>query len=312
MQPVERVGSIGSITVAGVPAGRLPGSEGVPWYNRPMLSGFGVLWRAVIFVWEESLLLIRANLTWFIGSVPLFVLVAFVASLLLAAPDAEELPLALSGFIAGFVLLVVPSPFSLGVYAITGQLVYGETPEFAVFWRAIKRWWKISLAMFAIGSFLLGALLFNTSFYLSQTTGIWQAIAILWVYVIVYWVTLQAYLLPLLIMSELQPAPEIVDERWSLDDATTAASAAPAPRQHREQPTPSLVDLYKRAAILALANPIFSLVLLFGTLIAMILSAVAVPIYPLLAMAYVALVGSQGFRVLRQKYFPSEAAGATE
>jgi hypothetical protein len=44
----------------------------------------------------------------------------------------------------------------------------------------------------------------------------------------------------------------------------------------------------------------------------MILSAVAVPIYPLLAMAYVALVGSQGFRVLRQKYFPSEATGATE
>ena len=277
-----------------------------------MLSGFSVLWRATVFVWEESLLLMRANLLWFVGSLPLFIIVAFVASLLLASPDVEELPLALSGFVAGFIVLVVPSPFAAGIYAITGHLVYGETPEFAVFWRAVKRWWKISLAMFAIGSFLLGALLFNTSFYLSQTTGIWQAIAILWVYVIVYWITLQAYLLPLLVMSELQPATDLEDVGWSLDAASARANAAPAPRMHRELPTPSLVDLYRRAAILALANPIFSLVLLLGTLVAMILSAVAVPIYPLLAMAYVALVGSQGFKVLRQKYFPSEATGATE
>ncbi len=307
------VASIGTVRQPGATPRGLPGFEARPWYNRRMLSGFGVLWRAVVFIWEESLLLMRANLTWFVGSVPLFILVAFVASLLLAAPDAEELPLALAGFIAGFVLLVVPSPFAVGVYAITGQLVYGETPEFGVFWRAIRRWWKVTLAMFAIGSFLLGALIFNTSFYLSQTSGIWQAIAILWVYVIIYWITLQAYLLPLLVMSELQPAQDADDEGWSLDEAT---SARPAPvsetRVHRELPTPPLVDLYKRAAILALANPIFSLVLLFGTLIALILSAVAIPIYPLMAMAYVALVGSQGFRVLRQKYFPSEATGATE
>ena len=278
-----------------------------------MLSGFGVLWRAIIFIWEESLLLIRANVTWFVGSLPLFLLVAFVASLLLVSPDVEEVPLALAGFIAGLVVLVVPSPFAVGVYAITGQLVYGETPEFGVFWRAVKRWWKISLAMFGIGSFVLGALIFNTSFYLSQTTGIWQAIAILWVYVIIYWITLQAYLLPLLVMSELQPAPETSDdERWSLDDVPARPTAVPTPRPPRELPTPSLVDLYKRAAILSLANPIFSLVLLLGTLIVLVLSAVALPIYPLMAMAYVALVGSQGFRVLRQKYFPSEATGATE
>ncbi|MDP8923222.1 MAG: hypothetical protein M3O34_10155 [Chloroflexota bacterium] len=277
-----------------------------------MLSAFGVLWRAVVHIWEESLLLIRANLTWFIGSLPLFLIVAFFASLLLASPDVEELPLALSGFVAGFVLLVVPNPLSVGVYALTGHLVYGETPEFEVFWRAIKRWWKLALAMFAIGSFLLGALLFNTSFYLTRTTGLWQAIGILWVYVIIYWITLQAYLLPLLVMSELQPL-EDVDEGWSLDEPAAARPRpTPVPRPHREQATPSLLDLYKRAAILALAHPVFSLVLLLGTLLAMILSAVALPIYPLVAMAYVALVGSLGFRQLRQRYFPSEATGASE
>ena len=45
-----------------------------------MVSAFGVLWRAILFVWEESLLMIRANVTWFIGSLPLFALVAHSSS----------------------------------------------------------------------------------------------------------------------------------------------------------------------------------------------------------------------------------------
>jgi hypothetical protein len=277
-----------------------------------MTAGFGVLWRAMVLVWEDSLLLMRANVVWFFGSLPLFLLVAFVASVMLASPEVEELPLALAGFLAGFMLLVVPSPFSAGVYAIAGHLVVGETPEFSVFWRAVRRWWKQTLAMFALGCFLLGALIFNTSFYLSATEGLLQAVAILWVYVIIYWITLQAYLLPLLVMAELRPIPE-ADDRWTLDeDPGAPARSAPAPTVYREQPTPSLLDLYKRAAILALANPLFSLVLLFGTVLALVLSAVAIPIYPLLAMAFVSLIGCQGFRVLREKYFPSEARGAAE
>ncbi len=264
----------------------------------------------MIFVWEESLLLIRTNVIWFLGSLPLYLLVAFVASLLLVTPEVEELPLALAGFVAGFILLVVPSPLTVGVYAIAGHLVNGETPEFGVFWVAVRRWWKMSLAMFAIGAFLLGALLFNASFYLTATTGIWQAVAILWVYAIIYWITLQAYLLPLLVMADMQPLPEIVDDRWSLDDASAARLAAPAPPPRRAQPPPTLLEIYKRAAILALANPIFSLVLLLGTLLATILSAVAIPLYPLLAMSYVALIGCRAFRILREKYFPSEATGA--
>jgi len=41
------------------------------------------------------------------------------------------------------------------------------------------------------------------------------------------------------------------------------------------------------------------------------LSAIAMPVYPLLAMSYVALINSQALKVLRDKYFPTEARGAT-
>jgi hypothetical protein len=51
--------------------------------------------------------------------------------------------------------------------------------------------------------------------------------------------------------------------------------------------------------------------LFFGTLVTMIVSTFAMPVYPLLAMSYIALIGCQGLKVLRDKYFPTEAQGAT-
>ena len=35
-----------------------------------MLTGFRVLWRAIVHFWDESLLMMRANLTWFEASLP--------------------------------------------------------------------------------------------------------------------------------------------------------------------------------------------------------------------------------------------------
>jgi hypothetical protein len=98
------------------------------------------------------------------------------------------------------------------------------------------------------------------------------------------------------------------DDGWPIDESGRRP-VKPAP----EPPTPEIIPLgtlYKRAAVLALANPLMSLVLLFGTLLALVLSSFALPVYPLLVMAFVALVNCRGLRALREKYFPSEAQGA--
>jgi hypothetical protein len=39
----------------------------------------------------------------------------------------------------------------------------------------------------------------------------------------------------------------------------------------------------------------------------LLISAIAIPIYPLIAEAYFVLVGSRALRELRLKYFPEEA-----
>ena len=254
-----------------------------------MIAALRVLWHALVHLYDESLLLIRANVVWFIGSVPLFLLVLAVSWLFVTPTEPDAGPLVWPLLLASFVLVALPSPFAVGVYALAADIVVGETPEFRQFWAALRRWWRHGLVMFAIGGLVLGALIFNASFYISVAQGWVQAVSILWLYAILYWITLQSYLLPLLV--------------------ATDGGARPEGDEGRHGGLP-LLALYKRAAILALANPLFSLVLLGNTVLTMVLSAVAIPIYPLIAMAYVALVGARALRELREKYLPSEPGEA--
>ncbi len=252
-----------------------------------MAVAFRVLWAALVHLYDESLLMIRANVIWFIGSLPLFLLVLATAWLFVPSGESDAGPIVWPLLLAGFLVLVVPSPFAVGLHALTAEIVTGETPEFAVFWSAIRRWWKEGLAMFAIGGVVLGGLIFNAAFYLSTSTAWLQMISVLCLYAILYWITLQGYLLPLLVIS---------------DDGADSGARHGVP----------LLSLYKRAAILALANPIFSLVLVLNSALTMLLSVIAIPIYPIVAAAYVALVGARGLRQLREKYLPSDAEEVAE
>jgi hypothetical protein len=288
-----------------------------------MLTGFRVLWRALVHFWDESLLMIRANVTWFVASLPLYLLTVLATGLLLAflqaflpaaPPDAAEALAesegsALPWLLAALILVLVPQPVSAGIYAIANFVTNEETPEFSLFWRAIKLLWKQTLVTYLIGTGVFLGLIFNTAFYMASTTGLLQAVAILWMYGIVYWLSLQSYLLPLMVTAALPPPPPPAntDDGWPIEEGQRRTVQAPPP------PTPeilSLGTLYKRAAILALANPIMSLVMLFGILLGLGLSSFALPVYPLIVMSFTALVGCRGLRTLREKYFPSEAQGA--
>jgi len=263
----------------------------------------------MVHFWDESLLLIRANFFWFLASLPLYLLTVLICGLFMPPIDGEGEGSFLPWVMAAFVMVVIPQPISVGVYAVANFVVNEETPEFSIFWSTIKMLWKRTLVMFLIGAGVFGGLLFNTSFYMQVSTGLLQAVAILWFYAIIYWLTLQGYLLPLLVHAAVPPPPPPSgDDGWPLDDPSRRP-VKPAPEPLTPEILP-LGTLYKRAAILALANPLMSLVLLFGILFALVLSSFAMPVYPLLVMSFVALVNCRGLRALRDKYFPSEAKGA--
>lgn len=285
-----------------------------------MLTGFRVLWRALIHFWDESLLMIRANVTWFVVSLPLYFVTVAVTGLLLTLAQAwvtvpaeagEGMPTdeasALPWLLAAFIMVIMPQPISVGVYALANHVVGEETPDFSLFWRAIRRLWKTALATYAIGAALFFGLIFNTSFYMSSSIGILNAVAVLWLYAIVYWLSLQTYVLPLMVAAAFPPPPQPVgDDGWSMDEGSRRSSEPPPPPDPEYLP---LLTIYKRAAILALANPLFSLILLFGIIVGLALSGFALPVYPLIVMSFVALIGCRGLRTLRDKYFPIELQG---
>ena len=273
-----------------------------------MLTGFRVLWRALVHYWDESLLMIRANVIWFFISLPLYLLTVFVCGLFI--PPLEEGGENVMPWLLGaFILVTIPTPTAAGVYAIANHVVNEETPEFSLFWRAIKLLWKKALVIYLIGAGVLGGLIFNTGFYMQRTEGILQAVAILWLYGIIYWLTMQSYLMPLLVAAAMPPPPQPSgDDGWPMDESRQRITATPPPTPEPE--FLPLTTLYKRAAILALANPLMSLVMLFGICIALALSSFALPVYPLIVMSLAALINCRGLRALREKYFPTEAQGA--
>ena len=55
-----------------------------------MLTGFRIVWRALVHFWDESLLLIRANVTWFVVSLPLYLLTVMVCALFIPGVDPES------------------------------------------------------------------------------------------------------------------------------------------------------------------------------------------------------------------------------
>lgn len=277
-----------------------------------MVSGLRVLWRALVHIWDESMLMIKANVVWFVGSLPLYLLTVFACGIFVPAMEADSEPTIWPWFLAGMLLILVPSPMSAGVYAVANFVTHEEAPEFSMFWQGVRRFWKRTLLMYVIGGGVLGGLIFNTSFYMGMD-GLWQAVAILWLYAIIYWLSLQTYLLPLLLTAAIPPPPPPTgDDGWPVDEASgRPARLRRAPPEPPTPEDPSLGTLYKRAAILALANPFFTLVLLFGVFVTLLLSSFALPVYPLLAMSFVALIGCRGLRSLREKYFPTEARGAT-
>jgi putative membrane protein len=121
-----------------------------------MLTGFRVLWRALIHFWDESLLMIRANVTWFVISLPLYLLTVLVCGFFIPPIDPESGENIWPWVMSAFILVTIPGPTSVGVYAVANFVVNEETPEFSLFWRAIKLLWKKALAIYLIGAAVLG------------------------------------------------------------------------------------------------------------------------------------------------------------
>lgn len=217
------------------------------------------------------LTLLKANLAWFLLTLPLALpLLLLLAGLLPASgPDEQPnvlLPLLLTGLLA----LLLPNPASLGLHTIASVMSRRDAPTWAQLVTGLRGNLGLGLTLFAIGLTVTVVLTINLLFYLRAESQPLRLVAILFLYLLLYWLAMQLYVGPLVVQ---------VGER-------------------------RLLALYRRAAMLVLAQPIYTLLLLIALLAMLLICLIVVPLYPLFAMAFAALLETGALAQLRRKYAP--------
>jgi uncharacterized membrane protein YesL len=102
----------------------------------------------------------------------------------------------------------------------------------------------------------------------SVTLGWPLLIAIVWLYVGLFWLSLHLYIVPLAV--------------------------------HVEEPR--LVDLYRRAALISLGHPGYTFILLILLLAVSFVSVVFLPVYVLVAQSFVSLAQAHALREIRRRH----------
>jgi uncharacterized membrane protein YesL len=117
----------------------------------------------------------------------------------------------------------------------------------------LRGYWRQALALSAISMAILSLLLLNVAFYSSRTVALLWILTFLWVYLSLFWIGVQLYLYPVLVGLEV----------------------------------PTLSGTLRMAAAMALANPLFSILLL---VLAAVLTGISVVLAVTLFAAWPAVM----------------------
>jgi uncharacterized membrane protein YesL len=225
-----------------------------------------MLWFGLLGLYEETAVLVGANLAWILVNLPLYVVLAAIA-----IPFAGVLPTTGPEWVLAllaWVLLYLPSPGSVALASVATVAAGPDVPRLRLFWTALRQQWRIALVSFVISLVITVALVANVYFYALYTSGVLRFATILWLYGALFWFSLHIYLVPLLV--------------------------------HVAEPR--LFDVYRRAALIALGHPIFTLLLLLEITVIGTLCLVFVPAYALIGPAYLAMIQAHAFREIRRRH----------
>jgi uncharacterized membrane protein YesL len=224
------------------------------------------LWLALVGLYEETATLVASNLAWILCGLPLFLVLA-----LIALPFASVVPEGGPEWVLvllAWLLLFLPHPGAIALGAVTSVAAGPDVPKLSLFWSTLREQWRIGLACFVISLVIAVALLANVYFYAVHTDGILRFATILWLYGALFWFAMHVYVVQLLV--------------------------------HVAEPR--IFDIYRRAALIALGHPIYTVVLLLEIIVIGTLCVVFVPAYVLAGPAYLGMVQAHAFREIRRRH----------
>jgi uncharacterized membrane protein YesL len=229
------------------------------------MAALRTLWVAVISVYDETLTLVGGNLLWVALNIPFAVILVALGVLLPGASDAGGAQTLLIA--VGWLLLLLPTPGSVALGGVARVAAGPDAPRLDVFWSALRSYWRLASVCSAVSFVVTAALLWNLWFYASLDSTL-RLVFILWLYGLLFWLSMHLYLVPLLLhVSE-----------------------------------PRVVDLYRRAALIAIGHPMYTLLLLVGVVIVGLISIIFLPAYVLVCGAYVAMIRAHAFREIRRRH----------
>lgn len=157
---------------------------------------------------------------------------------------------------------LLPSPALVGMFGLARELAKGEGISWSHFWQTTRQYWLRSLALYVIS--LVGTLLIISSmiFYLSSDNQVLTFVGYAWMYVIILWLMMQMYLLPLLL----------------------------------EQERGTIFPVYRNALIVAAAKPILTLGILVVNVLLLIAGYFTVIGLPLVVMPAIACLCGHAVR----------------
>jgi hypothetical protein len=158
-----------------------------------LAAPFRVLWAALVGLYDEMITLLRGNLAWFALSVPFYVLLLLALVPWAGAPaTAREGESFVWPFVlAGWLLLLLPTPGSVGLGELARVTAGRESPAFFMFGQAARRHWRLAVGMFAVGFLVLAVLSANVVFYATVAEGWIKLASIVWLYGLVFWLGMQ-------------------------------------------------------------------------------------------------------------------------
>ena len=232
-----------------------------------MINAFRVLWKTAKSIWEDMLLLVLMNGLTFLAALPAGILMYFIVTFALQAATPETVRSVLVLAVVALLVVAVPTfiPFAgcwAALYATCNRVANGFAISweffFSQFRQNIWKWWRFLLLSFAV--FLLLGL--NFLWYPLQFPGeTWVSwVQGAWLAALLFWTSIQFYVFPFYI----------------------------------EQETKSWKVALRNGALVAGANPLFTLILLIVAIALLVLSlGIVPPLFVLVGWLFWVMTGSE-------------------
>jgi MFS family permease len=161
---------------------------------------FAMTWTSIKDVYDELYRIIGMNLMWFAGSAVLFAVINGVINIIWG----ESIVGGFANAVAGLIVVIGPNPAAAGLHYFTRHIVMEEILHFSFFWEGLRMFWRKATLIFLICLGVTGILLVNMGFYFERGADnvIFTGVAVFIGWVMVVWLMMQPYMLPMLIEQE--------------------------------------------------------------------------------------------------------------